>query len=476
MFPTATRRAARLALALLCITVGDVIAQPIPWQPTLSVTNGGAIGETVEVTLATVANAPSVIAASASLAGPWPSPLAPPLQVLFVGNAGASQTAVGRTSIPGHASLVGAPIHVQGASIVNSALIVSRPVTRYIAPNIPRRFVRVRPTPQAIATAGYGRAATVLADGTFLFTGGHGRGDVLPQPVFKTAIHYDATNDVLTRLPDLAQPRANHTAVRLADGKVVIVGGDAPMAAPTAELFDPATGRSTSLGPVPTRLTTALGVAFLDAARREWVLFAGGSDGQGSTIRDALLYDTVGRTFTTVGPMQQRRAGAAAMAVPGGVLITGGYDTTATTLATHASVELFHIQTRAFHPWGSMTRPRADHAMHPISTTAALIVGGIDTNWNAFDDLEVFEGLTARSIGIPLRTQRPRSQTRPLVLPDGALFLGDVLSSEFLTPTASTLLRPIPEQPTLLGSRFEFLPAPAGGVLAIGPQTLFYLR
>lgn len=460
--------------ALTALACMPIPAQPLPWRPTLAVTAGGAIGEPLELTFVTTAGLPSVIAASTTRTSQGPFEIGPPYAVVFVGTAPASQAIVVRVPIPAVPTLIGAPIYLQGASSRPVFPFTSASITWHVAPNLARRFTRVRPTPPSIAPGGSGRAITTLADGTFLITGGAGGGDVLPRPIFKTALHYDATNDVVTRLPDLAQARAFHSAVRLADGTVLVVGGDTASAAPIAELFDPATMRFTTLGPAPA-LVQAMCVPFRDAAQREWVLYAGGYK-NGISSADAFLFDTSTRTFTTLPRMTRSRGDAAAVAVPGGVMISGGY-TSGSPNTFHASVELFSIQSRSFHPWGALAKPRVYHSMRSISPTAAIVVGGRTVNWGPCDDVEVFEGLTARSTRLPMRLRVSRTSARLLPLPDGSLFVGSPgpRTCEILSPTATTLLRPIPEVP-LIRERIDFLPAPGGGVLAMGPQTMFVLR
>ena len=117
-------------------------------------------------------------------------------------------------------------------------------------------------------------------------------------------------------------PRTRHSAVRLLDGRVLIVGGTAlgplgprdPVTGqwPTgllasAELWDPTTGRFSATG----RMTTARENAtatLLDDGR---VLIAGGTtDEPGGTVTglaSAELYDPATGTFSPTGPMRYGR-------------------------------------------------------------------------------------------------------------------------------------------------------------------------
>ncbi len=88
-----------------------------------------------------------------------------------------------------------------------------------------------------------GHTATLLADGRVLVTGGNTQGEGAPAGISRSAEIWDPASGSFRRL---AQPmtagRVYHSATRLPDGKVLIVGGhSADGEPPLAELFDPAT-------------------------------------------------------------------------------------------------------------------------------------------------------------------------------------------------------------------------------------------
>jgi len=103
----------------------------------------------------------------------------------------------------------------------------------------------------------------------------------------------------------LAVPRELHAATLLADGKVLITGGvsSTSEAPTTAELFDPssstfiATGSMGSIHQLPTATRLKDGK----------VLVAGGKNGPGSPIATAELYDPATGTFTPTGDMTTAR-------------------------------------------------------------------------------------------------------------------------------------------------------------------------
>ncbi len=89
--------------------------------------------------------------------------------------------------------------------------------------------------------------ATMLADGRVLIAGGGG--DYTNFLFISTAEIFDPTSGTFTRTGSLATPRTYHAASLLADGRVLVTGGygaTAPLA--SAELYDPKTGMFSPAG------------------------------------------------------------------------------------------------------------------------------------------------------------------------------------------------------------------------------------
>jgi hypothetical protein len=168
------------------------------------------------------------------------------------------------------------------------------------------------------------------------------------------------------------------TATLLADGTVLIAGGDGAngpaglQATAKAEVFDPVSGSSS---PTPGDMTLARGyhtATRLDDGR---VLLAGGHSGNfyNSALASAELYDPAAGSFTPTGSMSVARQNAAAVAVAGRVLVTGGYDTTG---AAQASADVYDTGTGGFAPAGAMLAGRADHTATVLGSGAVLVAGG----------------------------------------------------------------------------------------------------
>jgi hypothetical protein len=260
-------------------------------------------------------------------------------------------------------------------------------------------------------------SSTLLDNGLVLIVGGVG-GDELsftgtsgdPSEAFASAELYDPATDTYTPTGSMASARAFHTAVRLADGRVLIQGGGAPTAdagssgtpaanvVPAPEIYDPATG---TFGPaggdtvIPRVLATA---TLLQDGR---VLFAGGQtsppspagaspdpdQSSGVPTGEAELFDPVSGTFSVTGSMSTPRLFHTATALPDGrVLIVGG--TTNSDLMTAGgsvdptaqSAEIYDPASGTFTPTGATIAARTGHAAALLGDGRVLITGGLDTD------------------------------------------------------------------------------------------------
>lgn len=213
-------------------------------------------------------------------------------------------------------------------------------------------------------------AATLLRDGRVLLTGGQG-GSYFTSPrpntlighavINRTAELFDSKAGRFFATGTMTEPRENHSATLLADGRVLIAGGDNVQfgsdALTSAEIYNPATGRFTPTGSM-SHPHTGQTATLLSNGK---VLIAGGkiwSRFNWVPSDDAELYDPAMGKFSVVGPMTSAREGhTATLLANGKVLIAGGvgahFDPLKQTAAAQ-SAELYDAATGKFKSIGNM--------------------------------------------------------------------------------------------------------------------------
>jgi hypothetical protein len=176
---------------------------------------------------------------------------------------------------------------------------------------------------------------------------------LLPGPAL--TVSADSAGRVV-RTGNTVEPRFDHTATLLPDGKVLIAAGMARNGVidPTAEIYDPHTRQFVSVGKMQAPRGWGVTATLLPDGR---VLLAGGASasycGVSCYLANAELYDPVSRTFSLAGDMTGPRAGASSILLQNGdVLIVGGNEESGSEKA--ATAELYHSSTRKFSGTGSM--------------------------------------------------------------------------------------------------------------------------
>jgi hypothetical protein len=206
--------------------------------------------------------------------------------------------------------------------------------------------------------------ATRLADGRVLFVGGNNE-----TTTFATAQIYDPATGKFSPTGSLITGRMGNTATLLADGRVLIAGGStfnyavSPMAVPLA--YHP--------GAVPSKIPERMtGPAMLASAE---------------------LYDPVTGKFSPTGSMTTGRETAAAVLLADGrVLIAGGGNEGS---AAAASAELYDPKTGKFSGTGSMLVAQyAENAMR-LRDGRVLLSAGNDGNGPVYS-LEIYDPKTGK--------------------------------------------------------------------------------
>src|SRR6266481_6869557 len=206
-----------------------------------------------------------------------------------------------------------------------------------------------------------GHAATALADGRVLITGGRDSAGI----IVATAEVFDPANQISTAIGVLNTARIDHTATLLADGRVLIAGGTSASGALTSvEIFDPANPGagfrvlSATMGAARTRHTAT-------RLHNGTVLIAGGDAGG-----TAEIFNPTTETFSSaLLAMAAPRIGhTATLFSDDSVLLAGG---------NTDSMEYFSSidQTFALDP-AKLTATRTGHDAISLSDTHLLFFGG----------------------------------------------------------------------------------------------------
>jgi len=299
------------------------------------------------------------------------------------------------------------------------------------------RAERYSPAPETFATLTdrmeqprAGHTATRLGDGRVLLAGGWYEVSSGTLNITASAEVYDPTTQTFTAVGGMTEPRADHAALRLPDGRVFVTGGSELQGAfladhASVEVFDPLTNAFTAW-PVAMSHTRATH-AMVDLLDGRWLL-VGGSD---ADLRPE-TFDTTTGTFTPFAAAAGDRARfglAAARFASGSVSVVGG----------EAVGDVLYFDrgtTRLLHTGSGTTRPRSYGTASRVAADKVLVAGGIDFANGSFVlascDLVVEGGVAgSETFGTSVRFPTGMANHTATVLADGrVLFCGG------LNPTA----------------------------------------
>lgn len=221
----------------------------------------------------------------------------------------------------------------------------------------------------SMATPRAKQTATLLPDGKVLIAGGTDGGSSL-----SSAELFDPATNTFSPTGSMVSARDSHTATLLPNGKVLIAGGESDSAPSrkilaSAELYDPATGTFTPTADM--NLSRVGATATLLANGK--VLIAGGDD---ADVPRAEIYDPDKGTFTLTGALTSalgRQSHAAVLLADGKVLLAGGYDL----FDILDSAELYDPSSDQFTPTGDLTEYRSFFTLSLLPDGRVLAAGGL---------------------------------------------------------------------------------------------------
>ncbi len=333
--------------------------------------------------------------------------------------------------------------------------------------------------PGELSEERYEPALLVLPSGKVLIAGGSKTAEVEPKKLTliysRTAELFDPATGKTERLEgashELAQPLREPAYVLLPSGKALILGGynSTSRELKTAQTFDPATNIFEALGGEMLEPRAGAVAVVLPSGK---VFIAGGTNLNETTkkeesLRTAEIFDPAKGTFEKVkAEMGTPRYAPAVGLLPGGkVLIAGGYSQA----SELRSAEVFDPATGTFEKLAAeMTEARGELAYGTLPDGKILLAGGFGKE-GSLGTAELFNPLTGAFEGIAALMLERRDGPAAGVLADGSVLIaggakegGGLTSVERLrfppTATTSTASAVTVTTATLLGSALAEVP------------------
>lgn len=247
---------------------------------------------------------------------------------------------------------------------------------RDLAPDGPRPPARWTTATATLALRGH--TVTLLQSGELLIAGGYRDEETSAATYLRKSYRYLPASGTLIDAGELATPRGDHEAVRLPDGRVLVLGGsDASHSLTATEVFDPTKPAASawSAGPPLPEPRFGARTLLLEDGR---VMVTGG-DPDGSDSLDILLVSTpqVGGWQSAATPLKERRRHHVSVLLPDGkVLLSGGSRGKASTPVYSKSLEVYDPKTGTSRLAGTMTRARTFHSATVLDDGRVLLAGG----------------------------------------------------------------------------------------------------
>lgn len=263
------------------------------------------------------------------------------------------------------------------AAVITNSVDIFNPADNTVTPGPPMTVKR------------WSHTATTLADGRVLVTGGRTGSTAANGVVLATAEIYDpATNTWTETASPMNVARRSHTATLMQDGRVLVAGGGNGVVTTTsaaiqsAEIFDPAAGTFTLIGDMITKRSAHSATLMAGGT----ILITGGSAGNGTLFPTtaAEIFNPVGNTFTSVGPMNFPHLAQNPGQLRDGRLIqpSSYYNNTHTSAGgvITAESEIYNPATQLFTPIEPMFKKRIDIGAIGLLDGSLLVAGGVTTS------------------------------------------------------------------------------------------------
>jgi hypothetical protein len=322
-----------------------------------------------------------------------------------------------------------------------------------------------------MAAARLDHTATLLPSGKVLVVGGL----LGPMPFGSLASTelYDPTTDSWSAAAPMIVSRARHTATLLADGRVLVVGGLSlvvregglfPSQATDAEIYDPTANRWSVTEPMGQYRYGQTATRLADGR----VLVTGGQDSV-SPLKSTEIYDPAADRWISAAPMGVARAGHVATLLPNGdVLVVGGTGEEPNSLSISlTSAEIYDPRTNLWVTVASMTAVHVEHTVTVLRNGAVLVVGATGQSRPELYDLaRNLWSATGPSMDRYQHTATRLSDDKVLIV--GGYGIESLASVLLYDPNGATLAPRQPPDLRLIAQALLF------GILAVTGIVLFF--
>ena len=300
--------------------------------------------------------------------------------------------------------------------------------------------------------------ATVLTNGLILVVGGHDGNQTLT-----TALLFNPTTGAWTPTGSMAAPRGSHTATLLQDGRVLVVGGQithqGSVRLASAEIYSPSIGTWSAAANMGVARDVHTATRLADGT----VLVTGGNNG-GGVLAKTEVFDPNTGGWTPVGNMIRGRHYHAAVLLPSGkvMVVAGSNDS-----EIFNQTEYFDPLTKAWSEGPALNQGRYSPSANLLPSGDLLVSGGSSVG-GARNTAEVFNDASRTWT---LHTMRSaRTAHGATLLADGRVLimggLDGVISAEIFDPSRSSWAQ---TGPLIQGRRIHRATLlPSGKVMVIG--------
>lgn len=214
----------------------------------------------------------------------------------------------------------------------------------------------------------YNHASLRLADGRVFVVGGEGDTRGLGFGSGSTAEIYEPATAAWTKVAAMNTDRVRPTAAKLPDGRVLVVGGPSSGYFGSAEVYDPATSSWAPTGAIPNN-TGGVNHAMTVLADGR-VLSVGGSNGTAG-FADTAIYNPSTNQWQAAAPMIHGRSfHTANLLKDGRVLVTGG-----TQVDVNWTSEIYDPATDTWAAGPTLNRRRDVHTAVTMADGRVLVAG-----------------------------------------------------------------------------------------------------